>query len=134
MKIVEARKAPSAAVTGCITGGKCDHWSTRPKIHSNGPSSNPTREWEKFDRSMAEVTEKKVNGPRQKGRKSGMTNPCPIIVRQQKLQKARNELRSERTRYHVNSGMIRSTTRFMLTAIPNTISTAISCQSPFLCT
>src|SRR5437667_4368418 len=130
MKIVEARKAPSAAVIGCMKGGKCDHCATSPKNHSNGPPNNPTSEWEKCAKSMAEVIAKKLEGPRHEGRKSGMTGPCPIKVRQQKPQKAWNVFFSVRTRNQVNSGAMSSTTRFMLTAGPSRISTAISCQRP----
>src|SRR5947209_10279832 len=134
MKIVEARNAPSAAVVGCITGGKCNNCATKPKSHSIGPSNSPTNECEKFVKSIADVMEKKVVGPLQSGRKRGMASTCPTIVRQQKPLKAWYVLRSERTINHVKSGAISNTTRFKLMATPSRINTAISRQSPFLCT
>src|SRR5258708_4532393 len=68
MKMAEKRRTISAATVGCITGGKFDHWSTRPNVQRTGPVSSPMGECTKCCMSMTEMIAKKVEAPRQKGR------------------------------------------------------------------
>src|SRR5438045_9201807 len=68
IKVAEACRVTSAAVSGNKLEGKCDLSATYLKKARIGAANVPTGAWTKCSISTADVTAKKVVAPRQNGR------------------------------------------------------------------
>src|SRR5437588_12375207 len=131
MKIAEARNVTSAEVRGCKKGGKWSQFATNWNRARIGPASVPTGECTKCSISIAEVTAKKVPAPRQNGSQISSAGMSTSITRQQKLQKACDTRRTERTTNQIYKGTSNRVMRLVLIASPNIINVAPSDQRAF---
>src|SRR5512135_1121267 len=118
MKVAEARRVTSAAAAGCSSKGKPRTRAAVVKILCSGPASKLIGEWTKCSISTADVTAKKVDAPRQRGRKIQSAGSKMTARRQPAFQKAYGMRDSVRTSNQIASGASSKAIKFVLIASP----------------